>query len=265
MRNLIILKLGGSILTEKQRGCPIMREQLVRKIASTIARVVRSSSLSVRLVLLYGGGSFGHPLAHRFGLLNARLEKRTLIGFGRTTVAMRELGNRIAEIFLSAGLPVIPLQASSFVLKSGSRLRFADVTILETILGSGGIPLLGGDIVIADRTRTVVASADSLAVELAVHFRGAKLLFASDVRGVYKTFPPSRSDHPLARISRKELSLLARRATKITGEDVTGKMTGKLRALLALRGSRVIIFDGHVSGNFAAALKGKNIGTVIDL
>lgn len=259
-----IVKLGGSILTEKHHRRPVMRERLIRKIASVIRRV-RISHPNLPLILLYGGGSFGHPLAHRYRLVNAPLARRALVGFGHTTAAMRELGNRLAKILLAAGLPVVPLQTSTLVERQGSRLSFASFAVLETILRHRGIPLLGGDVVIADRMRTVVASADALAVALAAHFRSRELLFATDVAGVYATFPPPRGARPLARISRRELAALAQSATTTTKRDVTGGMFGKLKTLLVLRDVRVVIFNGGIAKNFSAAVAGKEVGTVIRL
>ena len=264
MTHLVIVKLGGSILTEKHYRRPVVRKRLIRKIASALKRV-RISHPNFSFILLYGGGSFGHPLAQRYRLMNASLTRRALVGFGHTTIAMRELGNRLTRILLAVGLPVVPLQTSTFVEQRGSRLHFASFAVIETILRHRGIPLLGGDIVIADRTRIVVASADALAVALVAHFPNSKLLFATDVAGVYAIFPPPRGGQPLAHISRRELAVLTQPATTTTKRDVTGGMIGKLKALSALRGVSVVIFNGRIVKNFGAAIAGKEIGTVIRL
>lgn len=264
MATCSILKLGGSIITEKHRGRSVVREELVHHIARELARVWRAHP-ERRLVLLYGGGSFGHPLARRYRLVNAPLTRRTLIGFGHTTTSMRELGNRLAGIFLAAGLPVIPLQTSTFADQRNGRLHFASLTIFKTILSHRGIPLLGGDIVIADRKRTVISSADALAVALATHFRDTELLFATDVDGVYKRFPPPRSARPIAHISRAELGAFTRQPTPIAERDVTGGMIGKLKALSKLRNTEVVIFNGTTPKNFRATLNGEHIGTVVHL
>ncbi len=264
MPHVVILKIGGSVLTEKHKSRPILRERLIQHIASTLARVWRSPH-APRIILLYGGGSFGHPLAHRYRLMDSPLNLRTLRGFGYTTTAMRYLGNRLADIFLAAGLPVIPLQTSAFIRQRRGRLHFTDFTTIDAIVGHGGIPLLGGDVVIADQERTVIASADTLLVRLAAHFRNAELLFAADVEGVYDVFPPPQGVRPHSHLSRKDLATIVKGSTLISRRDVTGGMIGKLKTLLQLKNARVVIFNGRTSKNFGIAFAGKNIGTVIHL
>src|SRR5258708_2350151 len=106
----IILKLGGSVITEKRSGKPVIRTSQVKRLAREVARSTHSP-----LILLYGGGSFGHPLAHKYRLSGLALSKDALIGAGRTTSAMRRLGDALATIFLDVGVPLVPLQTSTLV------------------------------------------------------------------------------------------------------------------------------------------------------
>ncbi len=263
--NLIILKLGGSIITAKESGRPVLETRRIKHLAKEVAKwyFVARAQRSTRLILLYGGGSFGHPLAHRYKLQNKVLSERNMVGAGRTILAMRELGNRLADIFLDAGIPVVPLQTSSFVREKQGHVLFEDYSIIETILARGGVPLLGGDVVIADDRQTAIASGDELATALAGHFHARKLLFVTNVNGVYKEFPPRRGERPLPIIRRKELRrLLAPRAAE-SAHDVTGAMMGKLHALLPLRHCEVKIFSALAPGSLAGALSGGSRGTSI--
>lgn len=264
MRETCILKLGGSILTDKKGGQPILRAR-AKEIAREIARA-RSTGAYSRLILLYGGGSFGHPLAHRYQLVNQPLSARTLIGVGRTISAMRELGTQLVELFLDVGIPAVPLQTSSFTGVRRSHLHFSDISILETILQNGGVPLLGGDVAFLGHTRTTIVSADWLAVELARTFKNARLFFATDTDGVYAAFPPRVGERPFATLTRAQIkNFLAADHPRNLGTDVTGAMPGKLRALLDLRGRTAVIFNGNIKGAFVDVLKDKKRGTQIIL
>lgn len=263
MTPVTILKLGGSVATHKRRGRRAVRTAVVRGLVREIVRFRRAAP-AAPMILLHGGGSFGHPLAHRFGLQNGVVNAERLRGAGLAINAMRELTTRIAALCLSAGLPVFPLQTSAMVARHRGRLRFSNLASLRTILRSGGIPLFGGDAILTGR-RTMIVSADALAVTLARHFPGSRILFATDVDGVYAAFPPPRGARPLRRITRDDLGkLICASSASSTRYDVTGGMANKLRALRALRHHRARIFCGTDAGAARAAFSGKPTGTVIE-
>ncbi|MBI2610830.1 hypothetical protein HYW60_02765 [Candidatus Kaiserbacteria bacterium] len=265
MSELIIVKLGGSVITAKKSGKPMLRTRLVTRLVEELSHWHASASTRkhARLILLHGAGSFGHPLAHRYRLWNSVLEPDILIGVGHAALSMRELGNRLSDILLTAGIPVVPLQTSSLVRQVKGKVVFGGHALVETILAHGGVPLLGGDVVLGGR-RSAIASADALAAALAAHFRAKRILFATDVDGVYEHFPPRRGERPLPRIRRSALRGMTLRAASHT-RDVTGAMRGKLRALLPLRGCEVVIFNAKKPGLLADALQGKSPGSTVVL
>lgn len=269
MRDLIVLKLGGSVVTDKEGREAVVRVRLVKRLAREVAEVCFPRAGRGRpphLVILYGGGSFGHPLAHKYRLSGRKLSKETFAGAGRTISAMRKLGTRLADMFLDAGVPTVPLQTSSFVEQRREKIVIKDYSFIETILECGGVPLLGGDVVIADRRQTAIASADTLASALAKHFHSRKLLFATDVGGVYKRYPPQVGEKPLPVIHRETLrGMTLSRSSSSRAHDVTGAMAGKLRALLSLRNCEVIVFSGLIPGVLASVLRGESHGTRIRL
>ncbi len=265
MRDTLILKLGGSIITDKKTGAPVLRTRRVKEIAREIKRALTNDK-DMQLILLYGAGSFAHPLAHHYKLADCHLSKHTLQGVGYTIASVRELGTNVARIFLETGIPVIPHQSSSLAFIEKGRLRFTNLAVIRDILNNGGIPLLGGDVVISDHTRTAIASADALAVELAKTLGNGRLLFASDTDGVYETFPPKKGEKPLKHLDRSSLKkILTGMHSKHSRTDVTGAMPGKLRALLNTRGTTATIFNGNTPGVVAEVLSGKKRGTEITL
>ena len=265
MAHTFIVKLGGSIITDKAGGRAVLRVARIKEMAREIA-MARARGRAPRLIILHGAGSFGHPIVHRYGLLDRPLSRDILMGVGYTVSAMRELGTRLATLFLDAGIPVVPLQTSSFARVRKGRLHFTDLSVIETVLKNGGVPLLGGDIVFSDKGRTVIASADGLAVALAKKFKNTQLFFATDTDGVYATFPPSKGELPLRRLDRAAVKkLLKTQRSKNTPTDTTGAMPGKLRALLDARGTTAQIFNGNTRGALAAVLSGEKRGTQVIL
>ena len=250
------------MVTDKKSGKPVVKTIRIKRLAREIAEARHGRPL----ILLYGGGSFGHPLAHRYRLFDRTLSREALIGTGKTILAMRSLGESIARVFLSEDVPVVPLQTSAFIRERKGKLLISNYAVIEDVLAHGGVPLLGGDVIIADGCRTVILSADRLAAEFARHFKSRRLFFATDVDGVYKKFPPRFKESPLNSIRREDLRNTVKvQTSKETTLDVTGAMAGKLRALLPLRNCTVTIFSGLVPDVLAKVLRGESHGTRIVL
>jgi len=57
---LIILKLGGSIITKKESKEPLVDHDNLNRISKEIA-----SSSFEGLIIVHGAGSFGHPFAKK--------------------------------------------------------------------------------------------------------------------------------------------------------------------------------------------------------
>ncbi|OHA08878.1 MAG: hypothetical protein A3A44_02175 [Candidatus Sungbacteria bacterium RIFCSPLOWO2_01_FULL_60_25] len=263
MARTIILKLGGSIITNKRGGKPAVKTAHVHAIARVLADFRRKNP-GASIILLHGGGSFGHPLAHRYRIAGKRLGRRNWRGIAATTNAMRELTTRLADIFLRANMPVMPLQTFAMVTLARGRVTFRNSGLIKTVLATGGIPLLGGDVAIADGTRSAIVSADTLAAAFARAIPGAPVLFATDVPGVFSHFPTTRDARPIPLLNRTTLRTIMRNATVAASRrDVTGGMAGKLLAVERLRGRRVMIFDGRNIPVFARALSGRRVGTTI--
>ena len=58
----IVLKLGGSVITDKAGDCTIRTD----RIAACVGEIARRPGIKV--VLVHGAGSCGHPQAHRHRL-----------------------------------------------------------------------------------------------------------------------------------------------------------------------------------------------------
>ena len=263
-----ILKLGGSVITDKRSKKPVVRTSCVKRLAREIAHIYFDKTCKTRpqLILLYGAGSFGHPLAHKHQLSERALSVDALTGTAKTISSVHKLGITLTDIFLKERVPTVPLQTSSFMRQHNGKLIITNYSLIEDILSHGGIPLLGGDVIIADHQHTTIASADAIASELAQHFHSRKLFFATDVNGVYEKFPTRTCESPLRLISKKKLqAMCVKNKAKKSSLDVTGAMAGKLHSLLPLRNCTVTIFNGILPNTLEKALCGETLGTRIIL
>jgi len=257
----IILKLGGSIITEKMSNRPQIRERVIGQLAKELKLFIQHFP-KTQIVLLHGAGSFGHPLVYRYKLLERPLAGPQLLGFTKTICSMRHMANLLTTVFQSAKLPVLPIQASAVLNEKNNTMALSNIHELKQILNTGFIPLLGGDMGLTKKNQAIVVSADKLAVLLAKAFPVSRIIFATDVNGVFDKFPPLNNAQPFLLLHKKNLKDIVEKMDKRkTRYDMTGGMAGKLRTLLALKKMEVIIFNGLKPGNLIKALVREPVGT----
>jgi isopentenyl phosphate kinase len=228
---VIVLKLGGSVISDKRRPYSLRTELL-----KEIGKVLKEKA--GELVVVHGGGSFGHPKVKELEEKGYSLKEK---GYEVIRV-MNEMTNKVTE---ALGDPFAPYSTPS--AWAGELL----VGPIREALEAGWIPVLQGNVVPPGR----VVSGDELVVELAEKL-GAELVgLATDVDGVYRTWPPQGP--PL-----KEASPCSVEAKGSEGIDVTGGMKKKLEELAKIAGkSEVYVFNGFEVRNYKLLLEGKGVGT----
>lgn len=197
---------------------------------SAIRRLARevASAGPRNLIIVHGGGSYGHPLAKEYDVATGYSSPRQLPGFSLTHQAMVGLNGIIVEAFLSEGVPVMSIAPSSFIVTEDRRIVDVDLTLVSKALDSGFIPVLYGDAVLDSVRRFTILSGDQLAARLATDLDAARIVFGVDVDGVYTANPKLVKEARLI----EELSLSQMRGMVKIGEalstDVTGGMLGKI-------------------------------------
>ena len=116
---MIILKIGGSILTEKDSAEPKVDYDNLNRIAEEIRQSLYAEEISNDLidglVIVHGAGSFGHPPAKKYQIgqpfeMKDYLEKR--IGFAEVQNEVKKLNSIICESLIEHGIPgLFPRQA----------------------------------------------------------------------------------------------------------------------------------------------------------
>lgn len=262
---MIILKIGGSILTNKDSAESEIDSVSLKRIAREI-----KSSLDVsekQLIVVHGAGSFGHPPAKEYKIgevfdKNEYPQKR--IGFCKTQNAVKKLNMLVCEAFIDEGLPVVAIPASSFMTASNKRITDGNLESFKKYLKKGFIPVIYGDVVLDNELEICVISGDQLIQYLAVNLNPDKVILGTDVDGVYNKNPKTHDDA----IFFDKFSSLEDLDTLegTTNVDVTGGMVGKIKELLYLAdlGIESKIINAEVKDNIFKVLEDKKVkGTVI--
>lgn len=257
-----VVKLGGSVVTDKASTELRVREELVLRVGREIAEAAPRP-----LVVVHGAGSFGHQIVERTRLHEGLGSGATLLDWAETQRLQYELDARIASALVAAGLPAVPCQASASAVMRGRTLERMDVEALALMVERGAVPLLYGVPAVDLEQGCSILSGDQIAPYVAKALGIGLVVHGTDVDGVFDADPATvpaarRIDHVHpGNWGEVRARLAGSRAT-----DVTGGMAGKVSALirLASEGVRSRIVDARIPGRVAAALRGEPVGTLVD-
>lgn len=261
---MIILKIGGSILTNKDAVSEVDTKSL-KRIASEIKSSLDNSFKE--LIIVHGAGSFGHPPAKKYKIgekFDESVYPQKRIGFCETQNAVKKLNMYICEAFIDEGLPVVAIPASSFMRATNKRITDGNLDSFKRYLEKGFIPVIYGDVVLDDELEICVISGDQLIQYLAKNLNPDMVVLGTDVDGVYNKNPKTHDDA----IFFDKFSSLDDLDTLegTTNVDVTGGMVGKIKELLYLAdlGIESKIINAEVEDNVFKVLENEKVkGTVI--
>ena len=259
----IIIKIGGSVLTDKNKEQLVVRQNVIRRLAREIKEV---KEIGYEIVLIHGAGSAGHPIVKRYNLRGGLFKEEQKKGVVEVQEKLNELSSKILMGFLEEDLPLFRITTSSIVILRDGRIKKMFIDSIRRALEHGFIPLLSGDLAFDEIRRIAVCSGDQLAFEIAKMLDIRLIIFGVDVDGIYPT--SSLEGEPLKEVSFKELKRLVNKLGGSRGIDVTGGMRGKiLEALLNPwyfeRGGEVWILNMLKEGMLIRAINGESIFTRI--
>jgi len=248
----VVLKLGGSLITEKDRPETIDGDALVTA-CDAVAGALADGAVE-RLVVVHGGGSFGHHHAseHSVSTTAGTDDADAVMDVhGAMTALNRAVLDRLHE----RDVPAVPVHPLSLAARPEGADDDLDLPLSSTatLLGEGFVPVLHGDGVATAGAGVTVVSGDELVAELAVGLGARRVGVCSAVPGVL-----DGDGGVIASIDSFETVADALGASDAT--DVSGGMAAKVRELLALDA------PAHVFGaeGLAPFLRGEDAGTRID-
>jgi isopentenyl phosphate kinase len=248
----LVLKLGGSLVTDK-RGGGGLREEALRRIGAGLATVSGRP-----LILVHGGGARVHEVAKAQGVALGRSSPGGVEGLVKTAIETRRLNQAVTEILAEAGLRCLGIPSYTVFQTRAGKIVSAELDALFAALDNGLAPVLSGDVVFDRELGFTVLSGDAISVDLAIRLGAERLVFATDVDGVY--------DQPGGRVL-AELDLRRLAAVRFGDVgDVTGGMAAKVEEALraAEAGVEVMIVNGlHPSRVLDALLGRPTLGTRI--
>ncbi|PSO09304.1 hypothetical protein B9Q04_01070 [Candidatus Marsarchaeota G2 archaeon BE_D] len=243
MKPTVIVKIGGSVITDKNTGSLKVNTSELRRIIDEL------SSTELNLVLVHGGGTFGHTLAKKYLVYKGK-QYSSVYAASEVMVSMMHLNSIIMDTMVEKGLP--PLSFPPHAILSGQgRFRACQKKLLNLALNQGFIPVTFGDVILDQKTGFKILSGDFIAAELAIILQAKRLVFGTNVDGVFPNLDDNRILHEVNRYT-KFFSV----TTDVTG-GIRYKVKQGLRAARA--GIETLIVNASKPGNMKAAISGQKV------
>lgn len=257
---MIFLKLGGSLITDKQMPRTPRAGVLARLMAEIVE--ARTARPDLQIVLGHGSGSYGHIEAKKYGTRNGVHTPEQWRGFADVQYAAGLLNRLVADAAHAAGLPIVNFPPSASVRCHAGMIETMALAPIRAALEQGLMPLVFGDVAMDDERGGTIVSTEDVFRYLAAHLQPERILLAGRDAGVLTHWPEGEV------IPEINSTDALHGLTGSHAADVTGGMASKVREMLALArdvpGVEIRIFSGDEIGLVRAALTGEaRPGTLI--
>ena len=133
MNELVFLKLGGSLITDKTKPYTL-RPDTLKRIAEEIHQARQQKNINI--IIGHGGGSFPHQSATRYRTNKGIIDKDSCKGIAVVQKDAATLNRIVTDSLIDAGLNAISVQPSSSVLCEDSRIIQWDIDPIINMLNS---------------------------------------------------------------------------------------------------------------------------------
>lgn len=277
MKELIFLKLGGSLITNKtQPYTPKL--DVIEDVALQLSTALRAHP-DLRLVLGHGSGSFGHVAATEYHTRDGFVAQPPQLpgqardaaaegywkGFAEVWYQAASLNRFVMKALNKVKLPAIALPPSANVIASDGKVSIWETSPISMALGAGLVPVIYGDVTFDEVRGGTILSTEDLFGHLARALNPEVILLAGLESAVWEDFPVRT--RKVKTITPGTFSQVAENIAKAAGADVTGGMKSKVAQMLDLVQQnpmlKIQIFSGAEPGNIVRALSDETLGTWI--
>ena len=225
MKQLYIIKLGGSVITNKSQNKFEIFEDKIHQISSEIKKAKSQKQFS--LIIIHGVGPFGHELVKQYNINNGVSSPLQFEGFQKTHESVCNLNKNITQL-LSKQLPdIFPIMPLDIFTTDNKKINSANLDQIITALNNNKIPILFGDMVVDNSLTAAPLSGDTIACYLAKHLNAKFLFFGTDVDGVLGN-NNNNNNKIIPELTKNNISKHLNQIQGSKHVDVTGGMKKKI-------------------------------------
>lgn len=266
VENLILVKLGGSLITDKTKPFT-PRLDVINRLSREIHEAREEKK--IKLIIGHGGGSFPHKPAKEYRTDLGIIDKESFKGIAAVQDAASQLNRIIVKSLIETGENAISVQPSASFIAEGGLIKNWYTEPIETMLKFDLIPVVYGDVSMDIRKGCSIISTEEILNYLARQLAFKRVIIAGITSGVFDKDPNKYSDTKLIpEINSKNYQRTREYLGGSVGIDVTGGMLHKVEKMFELTkfGVETEIINGEKENYLKRALLGeKGLGTIIKL
>lgn len=257
MKKLVLIKLGGSLITDKSRPF-VSRPRVIRRLVKEIIEAKKKSGKL--MVVGHGGGSYPHVPAARYRTGEGMVNGRSAWGMAKVQDAAARLNRRIVKAFLKAGEKAMSFSPSGLMIAKGGRIEQSFLMSLEKALKWGILPVVYGDAAFDLEKGCCILSTELVLNELAgrwgTEMTVERTVYAGITEGVYND-----KGETVKEITPDNFLQIEKSLGGSAGIDVTGGMSHKVKEALAgaKTSKEILIINGLKPGNLKKAILGEKV------
>lgn len=260
---MLFLKLGGSLITDKNRDQTVLPDVLNR-LATEIADALKAKP-DLRLLIGHGSGSFGHTEGKKHGTRQGVTTPEGWLGYADVAQVAAKLNRHVFDALRNANIPAINFQPSASAICREGVITSMAVTPIVNALDHGLIPVVMGDVAIDEVRGGTIISTEDVFRFLAPQLKPQEILLAGIERGALTHYP---NGDVIPLINSSNIGDIRPMLHGSLAPDVTGGMEAKVLEMLTLaqtmKGLKIRIFSGAETRSVEKFLGGAgNGGTTV--
>lgn len=263
MKKLTLIKLGGSIITNKE--VPMMvREEVLTRIVREIAKA--KTETGDTYIVGHGQGSFAHAPALRYKTMEGFIKKDSAMGMAITQDSAAQLNRIVVREFLSEHIPAVSFLFSNSMVTSKRKAFHWDSSVLAQYLEKGLTPITGGDVLVDESQGCTIWSTEEVLSHIASNFATDQYQISSIVHVTEVDGVLDKNNQVIPEVSQENKDEIKNLINGTKGFDVTGGMWHKVEESLALsaKGVSSAILSGMSKNNLYNYLTNQKwVGTLI--
>ncbi len=266
MCDVILIKLGGSLITDKTKPYT-PRVEVIRRLAKEIHNARIKSNL--RVVVGHGGGSYPHLPAKEYHTQDGIINEKSYEGIAKVQHAAATLNRLVVRELIAAKENAMSIQLSSCSIAKNGKIFYMYLEPVKLLLKYNMVPVPYGDVGLdLEKGCTILSTEEVLRYigenlhKIEPEFTPKKIIIAGEVDGVFTGDPHKDKNAKLIpEINADNIDEVGKYLAGSSGIDVTGGMKHKVEKMyeLAKKGIEVHIINGLVPGNLEKAILGEKI------
>jgi len=257
-----ILKMGGSVLTDKTKA-DSARENEIKRIAKEISNAVLNDP-QLNLILILGAGCYGHIPAKKWNLKAGALTREQIErGVPETHKGIAKFAEKVSQALQHENLTARYIPTIEVAKQENGKLIKIEKETIQNAIDRKEIPMLTGDLAPDSKLNYSICSGDAIVPYLAREFSCDIIAFGSDVDGIFTADPKKRPEAELVEeINEENLNEMLKKTSAASTIDVTGGMKNKLEEVAQIArktGKEIIIFNAATPKNVEHLLSGKKM------